>query len=317
MNRRQFLKTAAAGDRIAHPAERRPRGQERPRQQAERRADRRLGPRPGALRLAGRRERGRAVRREREAVSGRPEAVPQGQDLRRLAQVPRSKRPRRRGLLHGRPHPRLHRQLGAEPRPARLLREAAGHQRRRSPRRAGELAEEEGQAGHAGRHAAARDAELQPRARADPRRRDRRADGGLRLGQPPDPPRRLPARARPAAGGLPLRSLARPVAGASLQPRLFLRRAGRELPVVEHVLGLRRRPDRRHGQPHHGPAVERRRRHVADLGGSEGREVQSRRYAGRVRVALRAPGQRLARPDPRELVPGRGRCRCRRSPTST
>ncbi len=45
---------------------------------------------------------------------------------------------------------------------------------------------------------------------------------------------------------------------------------------------------------------------VADLGGSEGREVQSRRHAGRMRVALRAPGQRLARTDPRQLVPGRG-----------
>ena len=33
------------------------------------------------------------------------------------------------------------------------------------------------------RHA---EAELQPRARADPRRRDRRAEGRLRLGQPPD-----------------------------------------------------------------------------------------------------------------------------------
>ena len=115
----------------------------------------------------------------------------------------------------------------------------------------------------------------------------------------------LPAR-RPAARRFPLRSLARPVAGASLQPRLFLRRGGHELPVVEHVLGLRRRPDRRHGQPHDGPAVERRRRHVADLGGSQGREVQSRRHAGGMRVALRAPGQRLARTDPHQLVPGRG-----------
>ena len=69
----------------------------------------------------------------------------------------------------------------------------------------------------------------------------------------------LPAEGQPP-GGLPLRSVARPVARASLQPRLFLRRAGHELPVVEHVLGLRRRPDRRHGQPHHGPALERHRR---------------------------------------------------------
>ena len=87
---------------------------------------------------------------------GRPEAVPQGQDLRRLAEVPRAERPRRRGHLHGRSHARLHRQLGLEPRPARLLREAAGDQRGRSPRGPRELAEEEGQAGHAGRHAAAR-----------------------------------------------------------------------------------------------------------------------------------------------------------------
>ena len=175
--------------------------------------------------IAGRRERGRPVRREREAVSRRPEAVPQGQDLRRLAEVPGSEGHRRRGLLHGRPHPRLHRQLGPEPRPARLYGEAAGDQRRGGARRAGQLAEEEGQAGHAGRHAAARDAELQPRARTGPRRRHRRTDGGLRLGQPPDPPPRLPARRGPAARGLPLRPVARAVARASLQPRLFLRRA--------------------------------------------------------------------------------------------
>ena len=56
---------------------------------------------------------------------------------------------------------------------------------------------------------------------------------------------------------------------------------------------------------------------LADLGGSQGREVQSRRHAGRVRVALRAPGERLARPDPHKLVPGRRRCPARRSRTST
>ena len=39
--------------------------------------------------------------------------------------------------------------------------------------------------------------------------------------------------------------------------------------------------------------------------GSQGREVQSRRHARGVRVALRASGQRLARPDPHKLVSGR------------
>ena len=188
---------------------------------------------------------------------------PKRQDLRRLAEVPGSKRPRRGGHLHGRPHPRLRRQLGAQPRPARLLREAAGDQRRRSPRRAGELAEEERQAGHASRHAAARHAEFQPRARTDPRRRHRRAEGGLRLGQPPDPPPRLPARrraSRPKASTSISGSARRPCIPTT--PAISPAGRGHELPVVEHVLGLRRRPDRRHGQPHHGPALERRRRHA-------------------------------------------------------
>ena len=44
---------------------------------------------------------------------------------------------------------------------------------------------------------------------------------------------------------------------------------------------------------------------LAHLGGSQGREVQPRRHARRLRVALRAPGQRLARADPHKLVPGR------------
>ena len=96
-----------------------------------------------------------------------PEALkrfPKRQDLRGLAEVPRSERPRRGRDLHRRPHARLRRQLGVEPRPARLLREAAGDQRGRGPRGAGQLAEEEEQARHASRHAAARDAELQSRA---------------------------------------------------------------------------------------------------------------------------------------------------------
>ena len=37
----------------------------------------------------------------------------------------------------------------------------------------------------------------------------------------------------------------------------------------------------------------------------DGREVQPRRHAGRVRVALRASGERLAGSDPHKLVPGR------------
>ena len=81
--------------------------------------------------------------------------------------------------------------------------------------------------------------------------------GRLCLGQPPDSPRRLLARRRAAARRFSLRSLAWPFAGPSVQPGLFLRRRRYELPVVEHVLGLRRRPDRRHGQPHDGPALER------------------------------------------------------------
>ena len=129
-------------------------------------------------------------------------ALPQGQDLCRLAEVPGAEGPRRRGHLHGRPHARLHRQLGLESRSARVLREAVGDQRGRSPRRPRELAEEEGQAGHAGRHAAARHAEFQPPSRIGPRRRDRRPVGRLCLGRPPDPPRRLPARRRAAAGRL-------------------------------------------------------------------------------------------------------------------
>ncbi len=98
---------------------------------------------------------------------------------------------RRRGLLHDGPHARLRRQLGAEPRHARLLREAAGQQRRGGPRRPRELAQEKEQAGHAGRHAAPREPELQPRAGADPRRRDRQ---GLRT-RTPGATARSPSRA--------------------------------------------------------------------------------------------------------------------------
>ncbi len=282
MNRRQFLKTAAAGaGSILLPSGARA-GKNAPGNKLNVALIGVWGRGLAHYDSLAERERRRPVRREREATSRRRQAVPQGQDLRRLAQVPRPKGPRRRGLLHGRPHARLHRQLGAEPRPARVLREAAGQHRRRGPRRAGQLAEEEGQAGHAGRHAAARDPEFQPRARADPRRRHRRAEGGLRLGQPPDSPARLPARRGRAAGGLPLRSVARARRPMHpYNPGYFSGGAGHELPVVEHVLGLRQRPDRRHGQPHDGPALERRRRRPADLRRGQGRGVQSRRHAGR------------------------------------
>lgn len=79
-----------------------------------------------------------------------------------------------------------------------------------------------------------------------------------------------------------------------LQPRV-LRQGGRELPAVEHVLGLRHRPDRRHGQPHDGPPVERGRLRPADLRRGQGRTPEPRRHAGQRRNALRAPRQQLAR----------------------
>ena len=88
-------------------------------------------------------------------MAGGGREVPEGQEVHRLAQVPRTEGHQRRGHLHDRPHPRVRGQLGAEPRLACLLRKAAGQQRRGSPHRPREVPEEQEQAGHAGRHAAA------------------------------------------------------------------------------------------------------------------------------------------------------------------
>ena len=52
------------------------------------------------------REHRRPVRRRRELPRRGRQAVPQGQDLRRLAQAARPEGPRRRGRQHDRPHPR-------------------------------------------------------------------------------------------------------------------------------------------------------------------------------------------------------------------
>ena len=203
--------------------------------------------------LAGR-ERGRALRRERKAVSRRPETVPQGQDLRRLAEVPRSRRTSTPWSCCTADHTHafianwaLNRDLHVYcEKPLAISVEEARVVRANWLKKKDKLATQVGMQRHA----------MQNFNRVRELIRDgadRRTEGGLRVGQPPDPPRRLPARPGPAARRFPLRSLARPVAGASLQPRLFFRRGGHELPVVEHVLGLRRRPDRRHGQPHDGP----------------------------------------------------------------
>jgi hypothetical protein len=139
------------------------------------------------------------------------------------------------------------------------MRKAAGHQRRGSPRRARELPEEERQAGHAGRHAAARGENFN-------RVRELIRDGAIgeltaayawgnrQIRRPATCP---PRASRPR---LPLRPLARPVAEHPYNPGYFSGGPGMNCLSVEHVLGLRRRPDRRHGQPHDGPGLERHRR---------------------------------------------------------
>ena len=90
------------------------------------------------------RERRRPVRRGREPHGPCRREVSEGQELRRLAQMPRTEGHRCGGLLHAGSHPRLHRQLGDEPRPARLLREAAGQHRRGSTLGPRELPQEQG-----------------------------------------------------------------------------------------------------------------------------------------------------------------------------
>ena len=67
--------------RMVSCAGRRPRGAERPQQQTQCGPHRRLGPRPGSLRCACGRERGRAVRRERKPFSRSPQAVSQSSRL--------------------------------------------------------------------------------------------------------------------------------------------------------------------------------------------------------------------------------------------
>ena len=141
-----------------------------------------------------------------------------------------------------------------------------------------ELPQEQEQAGHAARHAAARQSENFNRVRELIR------DGAigelkarLRLGQPPDPPARLPARRGRAAEEPPLRPVARARRPSTRTIPDTSPAARRQLPAMEHVLGLRQRPDRRHGQPHHGPRLERHRRRPADHRRGHGREVQSRK----------------------------------------
>ena len=168
--------------RLAHPEERHAARPERSEQQAEHRPHRRMGPGNRALQRPQKRERGGAVRCERQPHQGGAGALPEREDLLGLAALPRPEGRRGGHHLHGRPSPRVHRQLGAEPQHARLLREAARHQRRRDADGARQLPEQAREARDAARHAAPRLSELRAGARADPRRRDRRTEDGARVG---------------------------------------------------------------------------------------------------------------------------------------
>ena len=85
----------------------------------------------------------------------------------------------------------------------------------------------------------------------------------------------IPSRRRHAARGAALRAMDRGVALSPVQPAVFRRHQRVELPVLEHVPGFRRGPDRRHGRAYHGLGLERDRRGCADLGrGGPGGERQ-------------------------------------------
>ncbi len=142
--------------------------------------------------------------------------LPQSQDLLGLAPSARPEGHRGRDDLHRRSSPRLHRQLGAESRHARLLRKAAGHHRGRSPHGARELPQQARQAGHAARHPAPRLSELRAPARADSGRRHRRPEDHPRLGRPRTSAPRLSRRRRHAARVHALRAVDRAVALPSL-----------------------------------------------------------------------------------------------------
>ena len=122
----------AAARRVDDSEERHAARTERPEQQAECRPHRRLGPGNRALQRPQGRERRRALRRQRSPHQGSAGDLPQGQNLLGLAAHARPEGRRGRHHLHRRSPPRLHRQLGAESRHARLLREAARHHGGRS-----------------------------------------------------------------------------------------------------------------------------------------------------------------------------------------
>ena len=132
--------------------------------------------------------------RTKEAVDD----LSQSQDLLGLAAHAGAERHRGGDHLHRRPPPCLHRQLGHESRHARLLRKAHGHHGGRGAHGARQLPEEPRQAGHAARHAAARLSELRARARADSRWRGGRAEDHPRMGQPPASAARAIPRAKAA-----------------------------------------------------------------------------------------------------------------------
>ena len=175
-----------------------------------------------------------------------------------------------------------------------------------------ELSQAEGQAGHAARHPAPRLPELRAPARTDPGRSDRRTEDRAWLGRPPAPPARIPCRRRHAAVVPPLRAVDRAVALPSLQPAVLRRLLRPELPVLEHVPGLRRRPDGRHGRAYDGPALERDRRGRAhghrDRPGGQ-RQVRPQHQPGEAEGDFRASREQLARARHAGLVSGRPEAR--------
>jgi hypothetical protein len=68
--------------------------------------------------------------------------------------------------------------------------------------------------------------------------------------------------------------------GTSIQPKIFCRQPGGQLPGMEHVLGLGRRPNRRHGKPLDGPRLEQHRRHRPNLDPSHRRPLQPGSHPG-------------------------------------
>jgi hypothetical protein len=245
------------------------------------------------------------VRYQRGVLRRRAQALPRSQDLHRLAEVPRAEGHRRRGHLHADHHHAfianwaLNRGLHVYcEKPLAITVEEARVVRANWLTKKGKLATQVGMQRH-----------------ADPnfnRIRELIRDGAIGDCNPPPPG----ATARSAATGyfpaegaaarrFPLGPVARPLAASAptippisraapgmncLEWNMFWDwGAGQIGDMGSHTMDLLWNAVDASCPPHRG----------------QGRGVQPGCHPGRVRVPLQHPGQRLARPDPRQLVSGR------------